>query len=103
MDPHVRNVLSLFQLLLCTYDLSIAVVTGELGVDNMDSTKFYLGGRLLAIAALAVTGAFGQGERAAVTGTATDATGAIVVGAPVIIRNVTTNVVSKTTTNAAGI
>ncbi|MBI3697982.1 MAG: TonB-dependent receptor, partial [Acidobacteria bacterium] len=47
--------------------------------------------------------ALGQGERATVTGVVTDSSGAIVVGAEVTIRNVATNVITRTKTNAAGI
>lgn len=46
---------------------------------------------------------FAQGERATVTGVVTDSTGAIVVGAEVTIRNVATNIVTRTRSNAAGI
>ncbi|MGH9661435.1 MAG: carboxypeptidase regulatory-like domain-containing protein [Bryobacteraceae bacterium] len=55
------------------------------------------------LSVLLASAAFGQGERATVTGIASDTTGAIVVGASVSIRNVATNIVTKTTTNAAGI
>jgi len=44
-----------------------------------------------------------QGERATVTGAVTDPTGKIVVGADVAIRNIGTNIFSRTKTNAAGI
>ncbi len=47
--------------------------------------------------------AFGQGERATVTGTVTDPSGAIITGAEVQIRNVATNVLSKTQSNSSGI
>jgi hypothetical protein len=46
---------------------------------------------------------FAQGERATITGAATDTTGASIVGAQVALRNTTTNIVLKTTTNSAGI
>lgn len=46
---------------------------------------------------------FGQGERASVTGRASDSSGAIIVGASASIRNTTTNIVTKTTTNSSGI
>ena len=59
--------------------------------------------RLAIIAALSAAAVFGQGERATVTGTATDSSGAIIVGAQVTIRNTTTNVLTKATTNSAGI
>ncbi len=45
----------------------------------------------------------GQGERATVTGTVADATGAIVPAAQVSIRNTGTNVTLKAETNSAGI
>lgn len=66
----------------------------------MHSAKLKFAGRLLAIAALVTTELMAQGERATVTGSASDTSGAIVIGAPVRIRNVTTNVVTKTTTNS---
>jgi len=44
-----------------------------------------------------------QGERAAVTGTVTDSSQAVISGAAVSIRNLATNVVTKTTSNAEGI
>lgn len=47
--------------------------------------------------------AWAQGERATVTGTVTDRSGAVVAGAAVSIRNLATNVVLRTNTNAAGI
>ena len=47
--------------------------------------------------------AFGQGERATITGTVTDSTKATVPDATVTIRNVATNVVTHTTTNSAGL
>lgn len=47
--------------------------------------------------------AWAQGERAAVTGTVTDRSGAVVAGAAVSIRNLATNVVLRTNTNASGI
>ncbi len=52
---------------------------------------------------LLAAAAFGQGERATVTGVATDDSGAIVIGAKVSIRNVATNITTRTTTNSAGI
>jgi len=58
----------------------------------------------IALAAVIFTSAlFAQGERATVTGAVTDSTGAIIVGAQVSIRNTSTNVILKTTTNAAGV
>lgn len=52
---------------------------------------------------LSAMSALAQGERATVTGTTTDISGAIIVGASVSIRNVATNFATKTATNAAGI
>jgi hypothetical protein len=46
---------------------------------------------------------FAQGERATVTGTVTDSTGAIIPDAAVAIRNTETNVTTRTTTNSAGL
>ena len=57
----------------------------------------------LLLALIVATAVYGQGERATVTGTVNDLSGAIVVGAEVSIRNVATNVVIKTKTNSAGI
>ena len=65
---------------------------------SFSSTAAWLLTTLLLAATL-----YGQGERATVTGTVTDPTGSIVVGAQVAIRNVATNVTSRTTTNASGI
>ncbi|HYM10585.1 MAG TPA: TonB-dependent receptor [Bryobacterales bacterium] len=50
-----------------------------------------------------VTTLCAQGERTTVTGTVTDASQAIVAGASVSIRNIATNIVTRTTTNTAGI
>ncbi len=47
--------------------------------------------------------AYPQGERATITGTVTDATGAIIPGAQVTLRNVATNITTTTESNAAGI
>jgi hypothetical protein len=47
--------------------------------------------------------AFAQGELANVTGTVTDVSKAIVADAQVTIRNIATNVTSRTTSNASGI
>jgi hypothetical protein len=46
---------------------------------------------------------FGQGERATVTGTVTDPSGQIIVGADVAIRNTGTNIITRTKTNQVGI
>ena len=59
--------------------------------------------RLLITSVLFYGIAYGQGERATVTGTVNDSSGSIVVNADVSIRNVGTNVVAKTKTNNAGI
>src|SRR4051812_17122288 len=60
------------------------------------STKFYL---LLAFAGLLVA----QGERATLTGTATDSSKAIIPGAAITLRNIDTNVITRTTTNTQGL
>ena len=53
---------------------------------------------------LGLTGvAFGQGERATITGTVTDKSNAIVVDAAVTIRDRATNIETKTSTNTAGL
>ncbi len=49
------------------------------------------------------TAAFGQGERTGITGTVTDTSGAIVTDAAVTIRDLATNVTTKTSTNSAGL
>ena len=46
---------------------------------------------------------FGQSEQTSITGTVTDASQAIVPGASVVIRNVATNVITRATTNSAGL
>jgi outer membrane receptor protein involved in Fe transport len=56
-------------------------------------------GLVLSMAAVA----FGQGERTTVTGTVSDDSGAIVVGASLTIRDRATNIQTKTTTNSAGL
>lgn len=62
------------------------------------------GAVLAAVAAVALTmNLYAQGERATITGAVTDSTGASIVGAQVNLREITTNVTLKTTTNAAGI
>ncbi len=58
----------------------------------------------LAIAlVLAALPAFPQGERGTITGTVTDASGGIVTGANVSLRNVATNIKTNTKSNAAGL
>src|SRR5438270_189479 len=47
--------------------------------------------------------AFAQGERASITGTVTDASGAIVTDASVTVRDTATNVTTKTVTTSAGL
>ena len=59
--------------------------------------------RLFVLSALFTAITFGQGERATVTGIVTDPTQGTVVGAQVSIRNIDTNIVTKTKTNSAGI
>ena len=51
----------------------------------------------------AVQMVFGQSERTSITGTVTDSSKAAVPGAKVTIRNVATNIVNHTTTNAVGL
>jgi hypothetical protein len=58
--------------------------------------------RLLLLMFCAIA-AFAQGERATATGTITDPSGQIVVGAEVSIRNTGTNVTTKTVSNSVGI
>jgi hypothetical protein len=45
---------------------------------------------------------FGQGEQGIITGTVTDQSGAVVAGAKVAVREVSTQTASTTTTNARG-
>ena len=47
--------------------------------------------------------AYPQGERGTISGTVTDATQAVVAGAGIAIRNVDTNVTSRTTSNSSGL
>jgi hypothetical protein len=47
--------------------------------------------------------AFSQGERATVTGTVSDSTGAVIPGASVSIRNLQTNITFKAETNSVGL
>ncbi|MGH9667565.1 MAG: TonB-dependent receptor domain-containing protein, partial [Bryobacteraceae bacterium] len=58
---------------------------------------------LCCILVLAIRSAFGQGEQASITGTVTDASKAIVTDAQVSIRNVATNITTRTATNSAGL
>lgn len=67
------------------------------------STSFDFCRRIVVTSALFTAIAYGQGERATVTGTVNDSSGSIVLNAEVSIRNVATNVVAKTKTNDAGI
>jgi len=69
----------------------------------MLETKLNPRSRLLSLVALVAAAVYAQGERATVTGTAADTTGAVLVGASVSIRHLATNILNKTTTNAAGI
>src|SRR5207248_4576669 len=46
---------------------------------------------------------FGQGERATITGTVTDASKATIPDANIVLRNVATNVTTRTITNTAGL
>src|SRR5438067_6642875 len=45
----------------------------------------------------------GQGERATITGTVTDASKATIPDANIVLRNIATNVTTRTTTNTAGL
>src|SRR5438045_4496262 len=67
------------------------------------SMSFDICRRVAVVSALLTAIAYGQGERATVTGTVNDSSGSIVLNADVSIRNVATNVVAKTKTNDAGI
>lgn len=58
---------------------------------------------LFALLTLFSPAALAQGERATVTGTVSDSTGAIIPDAAVAIRNTETNVTTRTTTNSAGL
>src|SRR5260370_3715266 len=62
--------------------------------------RFYL---VVLIAALFTAPGWGQVERGTVTGVVTDPTGAVVAGANVSIRSVSTSLVTKTQTSSAGI
>lgn len=63
--------------------------------------KHFVGFSLVLV--LAMEGAFGQGEQGKITGTVTDTTGAVVVGARVSLRNQSTNITITTQTNDAGL
>src|SRR5512138_165907 len=52
--------------------------------------------------AFIVSGAFGQTDRGTITGTVTDPSGAVVVGAKVIAQNAATSNVLETVTSATG-
>ncbi len=54
------------------------------------------------LGALAVSGAFGQSDRGTVTGTVTDPTGAVIVGAKVHAENSATHNILETVTSATG-
>jgi hypothetical protein len=54
-------------------------------------------------AVLATSSLLGQGERAAITGTITDSTQAVVPGAAIAVRNVATNIITRTESNNEGI
>ena len=58
--------------------------------------------RLALLAAASVLPLLGQGDRGVITGTVTDATGAIVPGAQVTVIQNSTNVSYKATTSTAG-
>src|SRR5580692_6351309 len=54
------------------------------------------------LCALAVSGAFAQGDRGTITGTATDPSGAVVAGARVIAENSDTHNILETVTTSTG-
>ena len=59
---------------------------------------------LLGICATLAAGVLlGQGERATISGTVMDASGSVVPGAAISVRNIETNVTSRTESNSAGI
>jgi len=58
--------------------------------------------RAFCLCALVVGAAFGQGDRGTITGTVTDSTGAVIVGAKVRAENASTHNVVETTTTATG-
>jgi hypothetical protein len=60
----------------------------------------------MSCAILALTAAcllFAQGERATISGTVTDSTQAVIPDATIVVRNISTNVTSRTQSNSAGI
>ncbi len=61
--------------------------------------------RAIAVVTALFTGNFlwAQGERTTITGTITDSSGAVVVGARVTVRQVATNTITKTESNSAGL
>ena len=54
------------------------------------------------LCALLVGGAFAQGDRGTITGTVTDPSGAVIVGAKVIAENSETHNIMETTTTSTG-
>ncbi len=70
---------------------------------RLRSRSVFLTLSLLCFVLLLGQALYGQGERATVTGTVKDSSGAIVVGAEVSIRNLDTNITTNTKSNAAGI
>jgi Carboxypeptidase regulatory-like domain len=62
-----------------------------------------LAARAILVAPLFTMFVFAQGERASVTGTVTDTSQAVVPGATIIIRNVATNVATRTELNEQGL
>lgn len=51
---------------------------------------------------LAISGAFAQGERGTITGTVTDPSGAVIVGARVVAQNSATHNLLETVTTSTG-
>src|ERR1041384_1506853 len=58
--------------------------------------------RASCLCVLVLSGAFGQGDRGTITGTVTDPTGAVIVGARVRAENASTHNVVETMTTATG-
>src|SRR5437867_6569059 len=59
--------------------------------------------RFFSLFLLSIIAVFAQGERTSITGTITDSTGAIIPGASVTVRQVSTNVTNRTQSNSAGL
>src|ERR1044071_6751571 len=59
--------------------------------------------KILSLACLCACSAFAQGERGTITGTVADASGGIITGANVTLRNVATNIRTTAEANSAGL